>query len=74
MYSVYAHLALRCVFVFFWMCSVMVHLRVHFSVLCWSVLLHGMLSLLHVSFSLCVRVLASGDVTSNGCVVPDWSL
>ena len=73
-YHVYAHLVLRCVFVFFWMCRVMVHLRVHFSVPCWSVLQCGMLGLLHVLFSLCVRVLASGDVISGIYMVPDQLL
>ena len=73
MCCVYARLVLGCVFVFFWMCRVMVHLGVHFSVLCWSVLLCGMLGLLRVSFSLCVCVPASGDVISSVCVVPDWS-
>ena len=68
---VYAHSVLGCVFVFFWMCRVVVRLRVRFSVP--SVLLHGMLGLLRVSFSLCVRVPASGDVISGGCVVPDRS-
>ena len=68
---VYVRLVLGCVFVFFWMCRVVVRLRVCFSVLCWSVLLHGMLSLLRVSFSLCVHVPASGDVISGVCVVPD---
>ena len=53
------------------MCRVMVHLRVRFSVPCWSVLLCEMLSLLHVLFSLCVCVPASGDVISGVCVVPD---
>ena len=70
---VYARLVLGCVFVFFWMCRVVVRLRVRFSVLCWSVLLRGVLGLLRVSFSLCVRVPASGDVISGGCVVPDRS-
>ena len=71
---VYAHLVLRCVFIFFWMCRVLVCPEVHFSVPCWSVLQHGMLGLLHVSFFLCVHVLASGDVISGMCVVPDWLL
>ena len=70
---VYVHLVLGCVFVFFWMCRVVVRLRVHFSVPCWSVLLCGMLGLLHVLFSLCVRAPASGDVISGVCMVPDWS-
>ena len=62
-----ACLVLGCVFVFFWICRVVVHLGVHFSVPCWSVLLHGMLGLMRVSFSLCVHVLASGDVISSVC-------
>ena len=74
MCHVYACLALRCVFVFFWMCRVMVHFKVHFSVPCWSVLQHGMLGLLCVSSSLCVHVPASGDVISGVCMVPDQSL
>ena len=73
MCHVYVRLVLGCVFVFFWMCRVMVCLRVHFSVPCWSVLLRGMLGLLHVLFSLCVHVLASGDVISGMYVVPDQS-
>ena len=65
MCHVYVCFVLGCVFVFFWMCRVVVCLRVHFSVPCWSVLLCGMLGLLHVSFSLCVRALVSGDVISS---------
>ena len=47
---VYAHLVLGCVFVFFWMCGVMVCSGIHSSVPCWSVLQRGMLGLLRVSF------------------------
>ena len=47
---VYARLVLECVFIFFWVCRVMVCLDVHFSVPCWSVLQHGMLGLLRVLF------------------------
>ena len=47
---VYAHLVLGCVFVFFWMCGVMVCSGVCSSVPCWSVLQRGMLGLLRVSF------------------------
>ena len=68
---VYAHLVLECVFIFFWMCRVVVCLEVHFSVPCWSVLQHGILGLLHVLFFLCVHVPASGDVISSMCMVPD---
>ena len=50
---VYAHSVLGCVFVFFWMCRVVVRLRVRFSVPCWSVLLHGMLGLLCVVLFVC---------------------
>ena len=71
---VYVNLVLRCVFVFFWMRRVMVHLKVCFLVPCWSVLQHGMLGLLHVLFSQCVCVPASGDVISGMCMVPDQSL
>ena len=70
MCRVYAHLVLECVFVFFWMCRVMVCLGVYSSVLCWSVLQCGMLGLLRVSLFLCVHVSASGD---GMCVVPDRS-
>ena len=73
MCHVYVHLVLGHVFVFFWVCRVVVHLRVRFSVLCWSVLLCGVLSLLCMLFSLCVHVPVSGDVISGGRVVPDWS-
>ena len=52
----------------------MVHLRVHFSVPYWSVLQCEMLGLLCVLSSLCVCVLASGDVISIMYVVPDQSL
>ena len=71
---VYVHLVLGCVFIFFWMCRVIVCLEVHFSVPCWSVLQHGMLGLLSVLFFLCVCVPASGDVISGMCMVPDRSL
>ena len=73
MCHVYACLVLECVFIFFWVCRVVVCLEVCFSVPCWSVLQHGMLGLLHVLFLLCVRVPASGDVISGMCVVPDQS-
>ena len=71
---VYVHLVLRCVCIFFWICRVMVCLEVYFSALCWSVLQHGILGLLHVLFFLYVHVLASGDVISSMCVVPDQLL
>ena len=69
MCHVYAHLVLGCVFVFFWVCRAIICLGVHFFVLCWSVLLYGVLGLLCVSFSLCVHVLVPGDVISSRCVV-----
>ena len=44
------HIWFQCVFVFFWMCGVVVCSGVCSSVPCWSVLQCGMLRLLHVSF------------------------
>ena len=73
MCCVYACLVLGCVFVFFWVYRVMVHLRVCFSALCWSVLLHEVLGLLCVSFFLCVHVPVPGDDISGWRVASDRS-
>ena len=71
---VYAHLVLGCVFVSFWVCRVVVHLGVHFFILCWSMLLCEVLGLPCMPFFLFGRVLVAGDVISSGCAVSDWSL
>ena len=68
---VYVCLVLGCVFVFFWVCRVVIHLGVRFFVLCQSMLLHEVLGLLCMLFFLCVRVLVPGDVISSRHVVSD---
>ena len=69
---VYAHLVLGCVFVFFWMCGVVVCSGVRSSVPCWSVLQRGMLGLLRVRIVLfCAFVSRRLVMSSPVCA---WSL